>query len=401
MNEIKFCELRLDYESKDLDKIINKLKFPRFDEIKNKRIGILVGSRGIKNLNKIVLKIIEEIKDLGGIPYIIPAMGSHGGGTVKGQISILKKYGISSDTMKTEVVLSKNYLKLGEIFEDRPVLVNAVAGNMDFLIGINRIKPHPRFSGNYESGLLKLLAVGLGFFEGAKNFHRTANQYGFENILIKTSNLILKNFNFLYFVGIVEDRLSSTLKIQLIDPDNIYKEEEKMLVIARENMPYIPLHGADLLIINEMGKNYSGGGIDTCIVGGRKGKERFAKRTYVRKLSAESNSNAIGIGLVDFISDSFFNSIDFNKTYKNALSSMQLNSVKIPIHFSSDKEVLEYAAESIGKLFDENFKIVFIDNTSNLSRILVTPNMMDQDLERYKLKHIIKIMFDNEGNLMI
>ena len=328
-------------------------------------------------------------------------MGSHGGGTVEGQISLLKKYGLSSELIGAEIISSEDYINLGQIFGKEPVVVNSAAASMDFLVGVNKIKPHPIFSGKIESGLLKLISVGIGSFEGSKNFHRLAEKYGFENTLMETSKVVLSKFKFLCLIGIIEDRVGSTFHIEVIEPCKVYSREIELLELAKKNMPSLPLYDIDLLVINEMGKNYSGGGVDTCVVGGGKGKRRIAKRIYVRSLSPESDGNAIGMGLLDFVSRSFYESIDFNKTYKNALSSMAIESAKVPLWFNSDKECIDFAVESIGKKKYEELTMALIENTSNLTKIYITPNIVNQITSDYLVTGKAKLIFDEKGDMLI
>lgn len=401
MKSIKIYKLVLDYRPKDFNELINGLSFPESVNIHNKKVGILVGSRGISNLDRVVSKVIKELKNRGGKPYIIPAMGSHGGGTRKGQLSLLEKLEISSKRLGVKIISSNSYLEIGKIFKNNPVVINAIVKKMDLFVGVNRIKPHSRFNGTYESGILKLLSTGLGFVEGAKCFHKNVEQYGFEETLLQTSDAILKRLKFLYFICIIEDRLGATLDIKVISPSMIYEQEKSLLKIAKKNMPFIPFLDIDLLIINKMGKNISGGGIDPCVIGGKKGNKRIAKRIYVRALSAGSDGNAFGMGLADFISHSFYRSIDFDKTYKNSLSSMNLNSVKAPICLNSDLKALQFAAESLGKSFDDNLKIVWIENTTDLKQIYITSNLLSCDLERYRPIANLKLLFDKRGNLKI
>lgn len=401
MELIEFYEFQSTYKPRLFEEIMDDAQFPILPEIENKKVGVLVGSRGINNIDTIVKATIEDLQNQGATPYIVPAMGSHGGATVDGQISLLAEYGITPERMNTEIISSSEVTTLGEIFEKSPVVVNDVVNELDYLVGINRIKPHPRFNGDYESGILKLLSVGLGSFEGAKNFHRTIENHGFEETLTQTSHRILESLRFLYFMGIVEDKIGQTLKIEYIPPNEIYSREKELLNLARENMPSIPLSDIDLLIVNEMGKNYSGGGIDTCVVGGRKGKKRIAKRIYVRSLSEESEGNAVGMGLADFISGDFYHSIDFHKTYKNALSSMALESVKVPVWLDSDREVIAYAAESIGKSINDDIRIAWIDNTSDLRKIYVTPNLAKDGIVGYTCVDKRLVGFDKNGAMVM
>ena len=398
---IKIHKLVSDYEPKNFKKLIRGMTFPEPVGIKNKKIGILVGSRGINNIDKIILRLIEDLKKRGGIPCIIPAMGSHGSGTPKGQISLLEKLGISTRNMGVKVISSGRVTEIGRVFGTSPVFINEAAGRMDMLIGINRIKPHTRFSGKYESGILKLLSAGLGGFRGADHFHRALDEYGFEDTIIRTAGLILDKINFLYFIGIIEDRRGATSDIHIISPSKIIEKEKQLLNIAKKNMPSIPFADIDLLIVNEMGKNISGAGMDPCVIGGKAGRKRIAKRIYVRRLSAATEGNAFGMGAADFISSKFFRSIDFDKTYKNAFSSINLDNVKVPIWFKSDLKAVQFAAESLRKPLDDDFRIVWIDNTINLKEMYISSNLSENNLGNYKLANELKLSFTGQGNMKI
>jgi hypothetical protein len=399
-DKLEFDVYFLDYKSADFNSLVQDIRYPDCLDIKNKKVGVLVGSRGIRNLDAIVERTVGNLRQQAAEPYVIPSMGSHGGATVGGQISLLAKYGVTPERMGAAVVLSPEVIFLGKVFQQRPVVVNAIVKDMDFLVGINKIKPHPRFSGTYESGILKLLSVGLGYCEGAENFHRTMKDFGFEETLVRTSKLVLSSFPFLFFLGVVEDRIGNTLLVECIRPDEIYEKEKKLLAFARENLPSIPVPNIDVIIIDEIGKNYSGVGIDTSVVGGLKGKAKIAARIYARNLSHESDGNAVGMGLVDFISGKFCRAIDFGKTYRNALSSMELDSVKMPLWFESDKEVLEYAATSVGKKRVNDLRMVWIRNTSDLSQICVTPNIAGHELAGYEYLDKRQVELDDKGNMV-
>lgn len=401
MDQLSLCELSLEHESREFNRILGDLKLPHRDKFRGKKIGILVGSRGICNLRRIISKLAEEIKSNEAECYIIPAMGSHGGGTIEGQIKLLENFGLSRELNEAKIISSEEYIDLGRIFGREPVVVSSAVADMDYLVGINKIRPHPIFNGKIESGLLKLISVGLGSLEGSKNFHRLAGKYGFENTLMETSKIVLSKLKFLCLIGIIEDRVGSTFHIEAIKPSKVYSREEELLEMAKKNMPSLPFYDIDLLVVNQMGKNYSGSGVDICVVGGGKGKKRIAKRIYVRSLSPESDGNAIGMGLLDFVSRSFFESIDFKKTYINALSSLAIEDAKVPLWFDSDKECIDFAVESIGKKKYEELTIAFIENTSNLRKVYVTPSIANQITSDYHVTGIAKLIFDEKGEMSI
>lgn len=401
MNSILFRKLQLRYAPSDASAILDCIPFSNTNILRDEKIGILVSSRGIQNITEIVTRVVSDVKKKGAFPVIIPAMGSHGGESVEAQKAFLITQGITPSVVGAEIYHSGSSVLLGSIADGMPVYVNGAAIQVDRLIGINRVKAHPRFMGNYESGILKLVTVGLGGFEGAKQFHRTVDKIGFEKTLIESSKIIFNELKFAYFIAVIEDRIGHTYRIDLFPQADIYKREKELLRLAKQVMPRLPFSDIDILVINEMGKNYSGGGIDTCVVGGRKGMPRTARRIYVRRLSNKSEGNAIGVGLVDAISDELYKSIDMQKTYRNARASMCLDSAKIPIRFDTDMEALEFLIESLGKSRDDDLMIAIIDNTSDLTTIYVTPNLERLCTGDYTAVADSHLMFNDKGGVVL
>ncbi len=401
-------KLEMFYDTKDFNLLYNQYLSEIEDLLSiqsEKRIGILATSRKIKNIDRIILGLCQSIRESKNYPVIIPSMGSHGGGCFEGQRKILHSFGINEENTGANFLLSEDYINIGNIFGNYPVVINKAIEEVDYIIPVNRVKPNPGFNGKYESGLLKSLVVGLGYLQGARNFHKAVEDFGFESALIESSKLLINNLPILGYIGIIEDPLGEVDSLKVIDPTSIYEEEPKLLKHAYDLVPRLPLTDiADLLIIDEIGKNFGGAGFDPCVIGGEKGIQKIAKLFFVRNLSMESFGNAIGMGLMDFTTRRFFDKIDLEVTYTNGLSCNILRSVKIPLFYDNDKKVLEAVEQSLRQGLGCGTRLIWIKNTSNLSSILVsndTLKILDLNKSFFKLtEEEFQLDYNKELNLM-
>lgn len=348
---------------------------------KGSRIAIAVGSRGISNIVRIVKAVVDWIRSKGGEPFIIPAMGSHGGATSLGQIQVLKALGISEDTMKVPVCSTMDVVKLDSGPLESSVFIDRFAYEADGIILINRIKPHTSFHGDYESGLVKLCVVGMGKQKQAEEIHRYG-LYGLKHLLLPTFHQIRSQVNILFGLGIIENAYHQTKKISALRPEHIEDGETELLCEAKECMACLPLDKIDLLIVDEFGKNISGLGMDTNIIGrlyirGEKEPEKpDIKCILARSLTEESRGNAEGIGLADIVTRNVLEKVDFSVTAENVITCGFLERGKIPIVAEDDKQALEYAFRIIGKEHSL-LKIVRIHNTLRLDELLVSECVLD------------------------
>jgi hypothetical protein len=347
------------------------------------RVAVGVGSRGISNLKEIVDAAIRVLMAAGAQPFVIPAMGSHGGATPEGQTKVLAEYGITAESLGVPIDAGMEVKKIGTAPGGREVVFSAAALRADGVVVINRIKPHTDFRGTLGSGIQKMLTIGFGKQIGAANAHRAAAHVGHEAAIGEFARVALDNLPILCAIAIVEDQHHQTSEIRVLRPDVIVSEEQVLLERARLLMPRLPLNEIDLLIVDQIGKDISGTGMDTNIIGrditgystslqrSNETKPHIA-RIFVRDLSHATNGNGIGIGLADFTTDRLVKTLDLRSMYINATTSIGLNTAKVPIHFPSDHEAIHEALASLACSDYETIRIVRIANTLSLERMLVS-----------------------------
>lgn len=401
------------FENKKIDniseKIIKELERIKFDKkIKpGMQIGITVGSRGIDNLNLIIKTVIQKVKECGGSPCIIAAMGSHGGATVEGQLSILASYGITEEKMGVPVRATDEVIELGKLENELPVYFNKMAHSLDNLIIVNRIKVHTSFKSDVESGLCKMLAVGLGGHKGASLVHSLGVK-GLSDYMVKFAEVVLQKAPILCGIGILENSYDKTYKIISANPEDFKKVDRKLLKECKRILPRLPVSDIDLLIIEQIGKNISGTGMDTNVVGGI---TEFPKGTFfppkikeiiLLDLTPESHGNAHGVGLATAITRRLYEKIDFKATYTNSIASGFLKKSRIPMIFSTEEEAFRTCLSVLSNLPEIKSRIIIIKNTLKLDEIYVSELVWEEIKERkdiLPLSNWEELKFDNEGKL--
>ena len=348
------------------------------------RIAVGAGSRGITNILPIVQAVVQFLKDAGAKPFVIPAMGSHGGATPEGQIEVLATYGISEANVGVRIDANMEVVQLGATDEGWPVFFSAIAKEADGLIVINRVKPHTDFrSDSIGSGVLKMMVVGLGKRVGAAQFHRVAIHHGFEKALRAISKVSLRETPLLCGVAIIENQRHETAEIAVLPREEMESGEAKLFKRAQTLMPRLPFDDIDLLIIDRIGKNISGSGMDPNIIGrevhgystlfeAQRKLSPVIRRLFVRDLTPETHGNAIGIGLADITTTRLVRAMDVNKTNINALTSLTPNCAKVPIHFDSDREAITTALNTLGLTNIIEAKIVRITDTLSVEHASVS-----------------------------
>lgn len=372
------------------------------------RIGITVGSRGITNLNIIVRAIVSELKNMGASTFIIPAMGSHGGANSKGQKEILASYGITEETVGAPIISSMDAIKLGEVNKRIPVYFSKDALNADGIIALNRIKMHTDFKSEIiESGISKILVIGLGKAKGAASIH-SLGVYGLKSVIPQAVELIIKKAPIIQGIGILENSYGQTMKISFIPPEDIIKIEPKLLEESKQLMPKLPIDEIDILISQEIGKNISGTGFDTNVIGrlhinGEKEPEKpKIKKLVVFDLTKESHSNAFGIGLADITTKRLVGKINFKNMYTNAITSTFLNRCKIPITMDNEKEAIEVALKTCWQIEPGNLKLIIMKNTSDLEYLYVSETVWNKIKNNKNIKACGewgKLTFDKNGRM--
>lgn len=399
-----FDNTKLDDVEGDLNqKLIDKnIK----DKIKpGMKIAITGGSRGISFYKELMKTIVSFVKKCGATPFIVPSMGSHGGGTSEGQENMLKKLGITKESVVCEIISSMDVVEVGRTSKDLPVYIDKNAANADGIILLNRVKLHTSFRGKYESGLIKMMAIGLAKRKGADMTHFLRYENMAEN-LVEVGKIALNNLNIICGVASIENGYNEVADLFVLHKDEILKEEPKILEKSKRLMPRIYLDDIDVLIVNEIGKNISGTGVDTNIVGrfhtnAASGGPNTVKLGFL-DISEKSGGNGNGMGLADFVSKKFFRKIDFESTYINAITSTEPNSVKLPLVLDNDKYVFQGCVKLCGVKNIQDIKLVIINNTKELDEIYMSKSAFENTVDKSKVKkesELFDIPFDEEGNL--
>ncbi len=372
-------------------------------------VAITVGSRGIANIAAITKAIVEHVKSLDGQPFIVPAMGSHGGGTAEGQRKIIEEYGITEEYVGAEIRSSMETVIVDQTPHGVPVHFDKHASLADHVIVAGRVKPHTNFVGDIESGLHKMMLIGLGKHEGAKIYHRAIMDYSWPEIALSVSGSVLKKCRILCGLAIVENAYDETGLIEAVPPEKFFERESELLKTSIDWLPRLPFDKVDMLIVDEIGKNISGSGMDTNVIGRKFNDHRAtekdsvsAKLIFVRGLTPETHGNACGIGLAEFTNQRTVDQIDKRITAINCITGGHAPAGMIPIHFQTDREVLTNALPLIGLTSPEDAKIVQIPNTLHLEHVLVSEPYLPQIRERGDLEIVEEasdMRFDGIGNL--
>jgi len=377
------------------------------------RVAVGIGSRGIANLVEIVTAVLNRIRASGAEPFIVPAMGSHGGATPSGQEHILAEFGITPESTHAHFETSMDAEQIGQFGDGYPVVFSSAALKADAVVLINRIKPHTDFVGNLGSGIQKMLVIGFGKHVGASNAHRAASQLGHESVIRETAKIILGKVPVLFAVAILEDQHHQTHDVRVIRGDEILEEEDALFAKSRELLPRLPFPTIDLLIVDEIGKEISGSGMDTNVIGrGVFGyisslqpqhiTQTHISRIFVRDLTQATSGNAIGIGLADFTTTRLVHAINRDYMYTNVLTSLGLPTAKIPMYFDTDREAISHAISSLAFTSTRDLKIARIENTLSLDHILVSERLaadIDPTLPIEISKYPQSLEFDTRGNL--
>ena len=371
------------------------------------KIAIAVGSRGIANIERIVRAAVQWVISQRGDPFIVPAMGSHGGATAEGQFAILESYGITEEQVCAPILSSMETVELPREDLEAKVYFDKLAYEADGTIVINRIKPHTDFHSTHESGLVKMIAVGLGKHEGALEVHRFG-VYGLRDVMPRLAKQSLKHNNVIIGIGIVENAYDETFLIRTVPSHRIFDLDKEMLGIARTCMPSLPLDDIDILIVDEIGKDISGVGLDPNIIGririlGEPEPEKpRIKMIIIRDLTPASHGNATGMGLADVMTKQLYKKINIGITYQNIVTAGFLERAKMPIIAKTDREALRYAIRGCGPLNLFNARIMRIRNTLHIEELMVSPQVVEDLKERKDIEVFgpIDTLFDEEGKMV-
>ncbi|MCL5097324.1 MAG: nickel-dependent lactate racemase [Candidatus Omnitrophica bacterium] len=376
------------------------------------RIAVAVGSRGITSLASIVTSVLGILKGAGARPFIVPAMGSHGGATPDGQCELLAGYGIT-EKLGVPIESAMEVEKLGTTDDGVDLFFSTAALRADGIIVVNRVKPHTDFGGASGSGIMKMIVVGLGKRAGAVNFHAVASRLGYEHALLSMARLAINRAPILGGVAILENQRHETARLAVLKPGTIEEDEKALLEEAWRLMPKLPSLDIDLLIVDRLGKNVSGTGMDPNVIGRsiqgyssslhRDDDSPFIRRIFVRDLTPETHGNAIGIGLADFTTTRLVKAINLATSYVNSLTALTIQSCKIPIHFDTDYEAIVQALTTLAMPDTRRARVVRIKDTLSLEKLEIS-EAYAQQMDHTGILEVSgsasEMRFDQNNNLL-
>jgi hypothetical protein len=372
------------------------------------RVAITVGSRGIAGLPRITRAVAETVRSLGFQPFVVAAMGSHGGGTAKGQRELLAELGVTQATVGCPIRCEMETVVLGRNSFGLPIHFDQNAFDAEGIILLNRIKPHTSFTGRYESGLLKMLAIGLGKREGAAQVHKLGLP-GLKTMLPEVGAFLLERTPVALGIAIIENAYEHTAQIVGVEPEELLEVEPRLLEQARELMGRLPFDQIDVLIVGELGKNYSGTGLDPNVIGRQRVETMpdlprpVITRLAVLDLSVETRGNALGIGLADLTTDRLVKAIDPVPMRVNSLTSNFLTRARVPLSLPDDQLVIQACLETCWKIDPLEARLVIIPNTLELTTLWVTEPLAAEVEAHPELRFetgFQSMPFDRSGQLL-
>jgi hypothetical protein len=368
-------------------------------------VAITSGSRGVANIDRITKAVVDELKTLGLKPFICPTMGSHGEATAEGQLKILENYGITEATMGCPMKSSMEVVEIGKV-KGTAVFCDKNAWGADHIVVVGRIKAHTDFDGEIESGLYKMMAIGLGKQHGAENYHRAGHHYSYAEIFPLVGQAVLDTGHVLFGLGIVENGHDQTAKVQAILPKDFAAAEKALLKEAKAWMARLPFEKLDILIVDELGKNISGAGMDPNVIGRTSVQKPAGKphirMLFVRDITPEAEGNAIGVGFAEMTTKRLVQKINYAAMHMNAITSGVAEAAKVPMAFDSDREAIETALGMIGLTPPEQARVVRIKNTLHLTEIDCSEALLAEVKAHKRLTPATAgatMSFDAKGNL--
>lgn len=409
-----FYRVQINHSPQGLEdpgRILNKtLKpfLPRSGIKPGDSVGIGVGSRGIANISLLITTLCRNIREMGAEPFIIPAMGSHGGATADGQIKVLEKFGITEAVCGAPIISSMAVERVGTALDGVPVYFSRDALAMDHAICINRIKPHTKFKGPVESGLYKMLCIGMGKHKGALAYHNMALKHGFSPLLKAMGDEIIQKTNFRFGLAVVEDFFDNTMDIEPIMAEDLFLRETELLTRARKHFPHLPFKELDVLVIEQIGKEISGSGMDPNVTGRAFdlmeddfSKSLKAGRIAILNLSENTEGNGIGLGNADIITEKVFKRLNYENTLMNAMTSISLRKAFIPIRLPNDEKAIQAAFTTLGPLEASRVRAVIIKDTLHVQKFWASQALMAEleAMDNADILEKVSLSFDENGEL--
>lgn len=374
------------------------------EQFKGKRIAITVGSRGIPFLPEMVKAIVDSLKEWGADPFIVPSMGSHGGANAKGQLEVLESLGITPESMGVDIPSSMEVVEIGKLSNGAPIYVDKIAMEADGIVLFNKVKPHTEIRGDHESGLLKIIAIGLGNHEGASMFH-AQGAYKMPGFLPEIGEALIATGKVCFGVGVVQNAYDDICTIKMADAAHVIELDAELLREAKAKIPDLKFKDIDVLIIDEIGKNISGSGMDPNVVG-RNMSYTFEDNTgiryiMVRGITEESHHSGVGIGLADITTRRCLNSIDWDATWTNIVTAAAIRQGgNIPLYRNNDYDALMTIIKQCAGSDFKNPRIVRIKNTLETAHIEVSAPLYEELKNHPEIEYVsgpYELQFDEEG----
>ena len=355
-----------------------------------KRIAVAAGSRGIAAIDRVVRATVEKLKAFGADPFIVPAMASHGGASAEGQIGVLADLGITEAAMGAPIRSSMEVVQIGSLEDGMPIFFDKIASQSDGVVLCCRVKPHTDFRGEWESGLYKMLAIGLGKHRGAVEIHSRGFPE-FHHLIPRIGRVVLEKMPILFAVAVVENAYHQVLTIEGVPATDFDERDKALQVVAKQHIARILVPKIDVLVVDELGKDVSGSGMDPNVTGrcGSPGVDFGVApihRIVVRDLTEATHGNACGLGLADLTTRRCAEKIDFAKTYTNLITATVLEPAKLPIVMRDDREAITVAIITCNNVTTETIRVVRIKNTTELTRIQVSRAVLADIAGRDDLK---------------
>jgi Lactate racemase N-terminal domain len=371
------------------------------------RVAITAGSRGISGIDRVLRSLIEILNEAGASPFLVPAMGSHGGATAEGQVEILSSLGVTEESVGAPIRSSMEVVEIGETKEGVPVYMDRIASEADGVVVVGRIKQHTDFRSDIESGLMKMASIGLGKHAQALALHAHGVK-GIRDYMVEAGERVFASGKVLFGVGVAENAYEETAILEAIPPERVAEREAELLKESAKLMPRLPVSEIDVLFVDELGKNFSGTGMDTNVVGRfrilgvEEPESPSVKYLIVGDVSEASHGNALGVGLADFTTRRLFEKVDYEATNQNVLTSTFVERAKIPMVMESDREALRAAVRCNWGVEPEATRFVRIPNTLHLRYAYLSENLLEEALANGNVEVVedaAELDFDQSDNL--
>lgn len=408
----RMVPIRQKFDAKKLDSVTAAVQkqFLRKEIASKIKPGMVIavgcGSRGIANIREAATATVAELKKLGAKPFVFPAMGSHGAATAEGQRQVLANYGITEQTVGCPVRATMETVEVGKLPDGMPVYADAYAAEAQGIVFVCRIKPHTNFRAPIESGIVKMMTIGMGKIRGATTLH-SQGMDRFIDLLPAASKLIMGKLPFLFGVGMIENAHDETMLIEAVPAETLFQREPELQAIAKESIGRLYFDAFDVLIIEEIGKNISGAGADPNVIG-RNNRDIFGfgkpavTKIVMLDLTEVTHGNATGMGVADVITTKLFKKIDFGATYANCITATYLDGAAIPLMMNNDKEAIALAIKTVPRVKPLDTRVVWIKNTLELTHIAISEALAEQVRGDKRIEVVGEpetFRFDGQGTL--